>query len=156
MKLDYRTPRRREGGATPSDPSEVVVPIVLLVAGLLLFWAGALWRANPKVASLAMGFIAVAAVLETVLGIVAAYATSSISGISFGELRTAALKLAGILVFTGSLAFLIPFGGLIAFFVYLGLLVWLFELDMREAMLFAVVLWVLRLIIHFALAAAFS
>jgi hypothetical protein len=156
MKLDYQAPRRREPGAASRDPKEVVIPVVLLVAGLLLFWAGVLWRTNPRVASLTMGFVAVAAALETVLGILAAYVTSSISGISFGELKTAALKLAGILLFTGALAFLIPLGWIIALFVYLGLLVWLFELDMREALLFAVVLWLMRLLIRFALAAAFS
>jgi hypothetical protein len=156
VKLDYQTPRRRGPDARSRDPKDVLIPVVLLVAGLLLFWVGVLWRTNPQVASLTMGFVAVAAVLETVLGILAAYLTSSISGISFGELRTAALKLAGILLFTGALAFLIPLGWIIALFVYLGLLVWLFELDMREALLFAVVLWFMRLLIRFTLAAAFS
>ena len=153
MKLDYKTPGR-SAGSEARDPKDLLVPIALLVVGLLLYWAGDLWRVNPPAAGRTMGIVAVAAVLETVLGILAAYVTSSISGISFGELGTAALKLAGILVFTGALAFLIPFGGFIAFFVYLGLLVWLFELDMREAMLFAVVLWIMRLLVGFGLSAA--
>ena len=156
MKLNYQTPRRSKPDAAGTDPKDLWVPVVLIVLGLLMYGAGVMWKTSAQVAGFAMGLVAAAAVLETVLGIVAAYITSSIGGISFGELRTAALKLAGILLFTGALAFLIPLGWIIALFIYLGLLVWLFELDMREAVLFAVVLWVIRLLVSFGLSAAFS
>lgn len=156
MKLQYESPRRGRPEAAAVDAKDVWFPVGLIVAGLVMYGAGMVWKTDARVAGFATGIVAVAAALETVVGIVAAYVTWSISGIGFGELKTAALKLAGILLFTGALAFLISFGWIVAFPVYLGLLVWLFELDIREAILFAVVLWVVRLVVGFGVSAAFG
>jgi hypothetical protein len=65
--------------------------------------------------------------------------TASILHTGFGELRSAFLKLAAIIVFSGSLSAIIPYGGLLVLFVYLGLLMWLFGLEIREAIVFAII-----------------
>jgi hypothetical protein len=66
---------------------------------------------------------------------------------SFGELRSAGVKLAGIIVLTSALSAVIPFGGFLSIFVYLALLMWLFELEMFEAIVFAIVLTVVRFVV---------
>ena len=122
----------------PAGSSELVVPLVLLVLGLIIFSIAAVNRAGAW-SPVVMGIILLAAAIETALGIGAAYLTAMVLGTSFGELRTAIVKLAAIIIFCGALASVIPFGWIIVLFVYFGLLMWLFGLETFEAGVFAVI-----------------
>ena len=39
---------------------------------------------------------------------------------------------------------LIPYGGLLVLFLYFGLLIWLFSLALYEAVVFAIIFWIVR------------
>lgn len=140
-EIQYRTPVKQESSVTFS---EFVAPLALLVAGLLLFGFGAFMQAGAGTAAQVMAIVFIVAAVQTVVGIGAAYLTAAMIGTSFGELRTAFVKLAGIIVFSSAIAFLIPFGGIVSLFVYFGLLLWLFELEMYEAVAFAFIFAIIR------------
>jgi hypothetical protein len=155
-KLDYRSSSSASasGRATGGEATlaAFVVPLALLVIGLLLFGVVEFRSAGARSVLPIMGVIFVVALIEAALGIVAAYVTASLLGTGFGELRSAFVKLAGIIIFCGALGALIPFGGIVVFFVYFGLLIWLFQLEVYEAVVFSVVLWVTRLVVRLAAA----
>src|SRR5690606_18969886 len=109
-RLDYRTPNRKPSGNEVTF-SEFTVPLVLLVGGLLIYGIGAFMAAGAQSAGFVMGIVFVLAAIQTILGILAAYATAALIKTSFGELRTAVLKLAGIIVFCGAIAYILPSGG---------------------------------------------
>jgi hypothetical protein len=84
-----------------------------------------------------------------------AYAIAQLTGISFGPLSTATLKLGALAVFPHAviffveLIFLLQFhatllGWLVSAAVVWGLFVWLFDLDYREALICAGATTVLR------------
>lgn len=155
-KLSYRTPARATARGDSVQFSEFVAPLVLLLAGLVLFGVVAMTRAGVRSAFVVMGVVFVVAVLETLVGTAVAYLVALLTGTGFGELRTALLKFAGIIVFCGALGMLIPFGGIVVLFVFLGLLIWLFGLEVYEAVIFAVVLTLVRFVINIVVAAAMS
>jgi hypothetical protein len=137
-KLYYQPPPQKRRALEPAGSSELAVPIILLVLGLIIFSIVAVKLAgawSPAV----MGIILLAAAIETALGIGAAYLTAMVMGTSFGELRTAVVKLAAIIIFCGALGMIIPFGWILVFFVYFGLLMWLFGLEVFEAGVFSVI-----------------
>jgi hypothetical protein len=82
------------------------------------------------------------------LGIVACFITAKLMGISFGELRSACVKLAAIFTFPGAVALIIPvtpLAWLVSIILYFGLLIWFFELEGWEPVVCAVVIWLVRL-----------
>jgi len=143
-RLNYRTPQRKAAGL---ELSEFAGPMALLVIGLLIYGIAAFVKAGTTSAFVLMGVIFLMAAIETVLGIIAAFITASVMSTSFGELRTAVLKLAAILVFSGAMGFIIPtyFGALVALVLYIGLLRMMFGLEQIEAIVFAVIFWVIRM-----------
>ena len=113
--------------------------------GLAIYGITALqYASGRKTVAFFLGFIGFLLALQTILGTVAAFVTAKITGASFGELWTAMLKLAGIIVFTGALSLAIPYGGLLVVFIYLGLLMWLLDLAFGEAVIFAIVFTLIR------------
>jgi len=126
--------------------SEFKVPLILLVIGLLAYGVLGMYAAGPRGAALTMGFVFLVAAVQTVLGIVAAYATAMILKTSFGELRSAVVKLAAVIVFSSAVA-LLPMGWIFSLIAYFGLLVWMFGLEIFEAFVFSVILVVLRMVV---------
>jgi hypothetical protein len=142
-RLNYRTPQRKTAGP---GMSEFAGPLALLVIGLLIYGIAAFVKAGTTSAFVLMGVIFLMAAIETVLGIVAAFITASVMSTSFGELRTAVLKLAAILVFSSAIAFVVPyFGGIISLAIYAALLMGLFGLELIEAIVFSVIFWLIRM-----------
>jgi hypothetical protein len=142
-KLNYHRPTRGAGSDAAVRP--YLVPLVLLAIGLGLYVAVAFQQAGARSAAVVFGLVLLLGVIETIVGIAVAYAVAMLMGTNFGELKAAFVKFAGIFIFTGALSALIPFGGLLALLVYLLLLIWLFELEMFEAIVFAIVLGLVRL-----------
>ena len=138
--------------ASYNNPRDTVVPWVLIgvgVAGYVL--AAAL--ADAPLAQLLVG-LGLLALVQVLLMVGAAYLTAMLTGTSFGDLSTAFVKLAGVVLCAGAVGALIPFGGLLSFFVFLGLMLWLFELEVWQAVVFAIVLWAVQFAVAMVLAAA--
>jgi hypothetical protein len=150
-KLDYRSAPVKRSSSGDVQFGEFVAPLALLVAGLLLYGGAAFYSAGARSAVVVMGIMFLIAAVQTVLGIAAAYITASLLSTGFGELRSAFVKFAGILVFTGAITWIIPYGGLLSLFVYFGLLVWLFGLETYEAAIFAIIFAIIRFIVLLAL-----
>src|SRR5690606_8438382 len=153
-RLNYRTKAKAAGG--DATFSEFAGPLALLVVGLLSYGAGAFFMAGARTAGVVMGIIFVIAVVETIVGIAVAYVTAAVLGTSFGELRTAVLKLAGILVFSGAIAFILPLGGLISLAIYFGLLMWFFGLEVYEAVIFAILFSLARVLVVLGIGGMFA
>lgn len=134
-RVDYRSAPVRSASSAGSLPAtELVIPLILVVVGLRVFGIWGYSSFGARGAMVAMGLVFVIAAVLTVLGVASAFITAAIMSTSFGELRTAFLKFAGIILLTSGLAALIPYGGLIVLAIYLGLLVWLFGVEMKEAL----------------------
>lgn len=151
-KLEYRSGRTLAGKPEPGAAqfSEFVAPLIILIVGLLMYGVAAMTMASARAAGVVMGLVFIEAVAEALIGIGVAYGLAALIGTSFGELRTAALKLAAILVFSGAVAWLVPMGWVLALFVYFGLILWLFGLEVYEAAIFAIVFSLVRIIVSIA------
>ncbi len=152
-KLDYRGSPPDQSSSGDVQLSEFLIPLILVVVGLLIDGIKPFFTDGTKSAALAMGLVFLIAAAQTVLGIGAAYITASMLGTSFGELRTAFLKLAAVIIFSGAIGSIIPFGGLIVLFVYFGLLIWLFGLEVYEAVVFAFIFAIVQYAVVLAVAA---
>jgi hypothetical protein len=139
-----------------NDPKDLQIPLVLIVLGLIIYGIGGFNRTGTNGAAAQVSGVLMAAGIGTAVMIFAAFVTASLVGVSFGELGPAALKLAAIYIFPASIASLIPFGILLAFFIWLGLLMWLFELEVFQAVIFTIVLISVNLLVGMGLRAVLS
>lgn len=153
-KLDYERKRTSRPSSGDVQITEFVVPLTLLILGMLLLGITPLLTSGVKSAGIVITAGVVLAAVQTILGIAAAYITAAVMGTGFGELRSAILKFAGIIVLCSALGSLIPFGGLLVFVLYFGLLVWLFGLETYEALVFAIIFGIVRFIVVLLLLAA--
>jgi len=156
MKLNYETPPRSIPLSTEDATKEFGVPLILLVAGLLIYGARTMCSHGATTAAMAMGIVLLTATLETLVGIVAACVTAGILKTGFGYLRSAFLKLAAIIVITDAIASLLPMAGICVLFTYFGLLVWQFEIDFGEAVIFSMVFALMRWLVLGLVVAWFS
>lgn len=127
--------------------------LVLLVLGFVALGGYGISAAGAGGAAMILLIYGIYAIISVVAGVAAAFITASILGASFGLFGSAVLRLAGIIVFTSAIAVAIPFGGLLSLIVYIGLLMWLFELDPMEVLVFTIILWLMRFVVGFLLAA---
>ena len=127
-----------------SAPKDVQIPLTLIVAAFLLFALAGYRVAGPSGPAAAMAAVGVAAVIGTALMLAAAFVTASMIGVSFGELGPAALKLAAIYLFPAAVGTLLPYGGFFALVIWLALLLWLFDLEVYQAVVFAIILFVVN------------
>ncbi len=120
-------------------PKERQYPLILIAAGILLYLLGALIHAGT--AGILPTFTAVIelGVLQTVLLVVAAIIVATVLKIGFGDVGSAALKFAGAALFCGAISSVIPMGWLVADVVFLGLVAWLFEIEITYAIVLAFV-----------------
>ena len=124
---------------------EKQIPIILIVIGLIIwvivgfarFDVGPLWIVL---------IVGIDATVRTLLLIAAAYVTAGLMSVSFGDLRAAFLKFTAVVVFSGAVGAAIPFGGIIAAVVAFGLLLWLFDLEVYQAVVFTIIYWVVSLV----------
>lgn len=146
-KLNYasKTPKSAARPTTAKPATDFIIPLGLLIAGLLLYAVGGMMHVGKRDLQVYMILIAVAAVIETVLRVIAAFITAAVIGTSFGEVKTALLKLAGIFIFVGGFGTLFGGASFIGAIFALGLLMWLFEMEMFEAVVFTVISWVVGL-----------
>lgn len=130
------------------------IPLILIGVGLVLSAIGAMRRLGPAGTPLALAVLIGAAVLGTGLMLVAAFVTASLINASFGELKSAILKLAAIYLFPSSLFAVFPLwvGFVLSGTLSFCLLLWLFDLEMREARIFTAVELVVELLVILAIA----
>jgi hypothetical protein len=141
---------------TQRDPRDFQIPIVLILVGFLI-WAFVGYRmmgtAGPAIV---LAVIGVGAVIGTAIMIAAAFLTAKLLGMSFGELGPAILKLAAIYLFPAAVGSLFPFGVLLALVLWFALLLWMFEIEVFQAIVFVIVLFVVRLAVGWVLAQALA
>jgi hypothetical protein len=134
---------------------ERAIPVVLIVLGLVLTAIGVCWKLGPSRLPLAMAALVGTTLLGTLLMVIAAFATAAMISASFGELRSAVLKLAAVYILPTSLDAALPLwlAFIITGVVSLLLMMWLFDLEMREARTFAGIATVISLAVWLAIAA---
>lgn len=153
-KLNYQSrPAAKARVSTGGEATlqEFLPSLVLMGIGAILILIYYLNHLDGRSTVVAMGIVAAIMLVQVVLGIGVAFAVAMLIGSSFGELRSAGVKLAGILFFCAGIDVWLPMGWLVVLFVYLGLLMWMFGLQVYEAVIFAIIFTVVRLIVLFAM-----
>lgn len=126
---------------------EVTIPAVLLGIALAVFVGYGFYAAGAAGAGVVLMAVGVQLVIGVLLAIIACFITAKVMGISFGPLGSASLKLAAIFTFPAAVSLFIPVvGWLAALILYFALLAWLFDLEAFEAVVCAVVIWVVRML----------
>lgn len=131
------------------DWRELRAPLALLAIGLLVPGVVAFVQGGASGWLTTMIAYEVALLITVILGIVALFVAAALFSLSFGDARSAAIKLAAVFSFPGAIAMLVPLPLLalgVALVLYVGLLAWLFELDFREAAISIVVIMVVRFV----------
>jgi len=124
------------------DAKEVKIPLALIAIGLALLVGRGFYQAGASGAAVELVAVAVAVALIVTLGVIACFITAKIMDASFGYLNTAILKLAGITLATAATSMFIPgVGWFLKLLVNFGLLMWLFDLEVLEVVVLALVLW---------------
>lgn len=124
------------------------IPLILIILGVGLYVLAAFIRTGPAGVGPTLLAVLIGGLVQTAILIGAALLVATLLGVSFGSVPSAALKFAGAALASGGVAAVIPFGGIVALFVFLGLIMWLFELELT----YAVVLTVVYLVVSFAVA----
>jgi hypothetical protein len=124
------------------------IPLVLIGLGLALYVVAAFVRTGPQGVGPTLLAVLLGGVAQTAILVAAAFLLATVIGISFGEVGPAVLKFAAAALVGGAVSALIPYGGIVAIFVFLGLIMWLFELEVP----YAVALTILYLVVSFAVA----
>lgn len=134
--------------------TERKIPVGLIIVGELIFVVGGLLKYGSNV-GLLLAFIGISTVVGTLLMLIAAYVTAMVCSISFGDLASAALKLAGIYIFSSALGAFLPsgYGFLLRTTVFVLLMMWLFDLELTYVIAFTAVNFVVSLLAAFAIAA---
>jgi hypothetical protein len=131
------------------------IPLALIGSGLVLAAVGIMWKLGPSRLPLALAALACTTLLGAALMLIAAFLTAWMIGASFGEMRSAILKLAAVYVLPTSLDAALPLwvAFIVTGVVSLLLLMWLFDLEMREARVFAGITMAVNLIVWLGIAA---
>src|SRR5947209_13941161 len=107
------------------EAKERQVPLVLIAIGFTLYVVAAFSKLGTAGAGVVAVFIVVSTLIGVALMLGGAYLTAAITGTSFGDLRSALLKLAAIYLFPGALAVWMPgaIGWLISIALWFSLLI---------------------------------
>jgi hypothetical protein len=138
---------------------DVTIPAGLLAATVILYAVYGLVAEDSGGITSALLALLIMAVVGVPLGIVACFIVARLLDIGFGDLWTAALKLAAIFLFPSAVALFLPPGlaWLVATGLYLLLLLWLLELEgMVELAVCVIVIALVRLVALFVLASLAS
>lgn len=128
-------------------PKETQIPLILTAAGLALYVVAAFVRTGAGGVGATLTAVLIGAAIQTVLLVVIALIVGTLMSVSFGSIGSAALKFAAASIASGGIAALLPGGGIVALFVFLGLVMWLFEIELT----YAVVLTVVYLFVSFGI-----
>jgi hypothetical protein len=131
---------------------ELHVPLALLFGGVLLFAFAAYRVAGSDGAGAVLPPLAMSTAVGVALMLVGAFITAKLIGVSFGSLPSACMKLAAVYIFPSAVGAAVNVAGLswlISIVLYLGLLVYLFEFELKEAMIFAGVMIVIKLVVSY-------
>ena len=131
-----RSAYRRETDAHQSR-NDWLVPLVILAACSLVWFAYGLIVEGLGAAAVLGGASVIVAAFNAVVGLVAAYVTAALFGASFGPFWTAVLKLAAASTTATTVQLVIPLGGCVGLVIFVGVLVLmlnvLLDLDGSEA-----------------------
>ena len=121
-------------------------PYAMLAVGVLVILARPLIRSGPIDAVAAFGWLAITMIVGVGLMAVGCLITARLLGTVFGEVGPAFLKLAAIFLFPTAIGSLLPpwWSSLVATALFFGLLLWLFDLEVYEAAVFALVMILIR------------
>jgi hypothetical protein len=136
--------------------TERQIPLILIAVGLCLYAIAAFVHAGAVGVGVLMVAVIIGGIMQTVLLIGAAFLVATFLSVSFGDFRSAILKFAGAALAAGGIGAVIPFGGIVAAFVFLGLIFWLFDLEVPYAVALAVVYWVLSALVIVGLRSALA
>ncbi len=95
--------------------------------------------------------VIIVGLVQTILLVIAAIIVATALKVSFGEVPSAILKFAAAALASGAIATLIPVGGIVALFIFLGLIMWLFELEITYAIAVTFVYFLASFGVGFAL-----
>lgn len=132
------------------------IPAILIVVGLGLYVLGAFLHAGTGGVGGTLVAVLIGGAIQTAILIGAAFIVSSLMSVSFGDPPTAALKFAGATLAAGGLGAVIPIGGISALFVFLGLIMWLFELELTYAVVLTIVYFVVAIMVGILLRSAMA
>jgi hypothetical protein len=131
-----------------NDSKERKIPLIMIAAGLALYLLAAFMHAGPSGVLPTLLAVLVVAVVQTAVLIGAAFIVAAMMSVSFGDVQSAILKFAGITLASGGLASVISFGGnFVALFIFLGLVMWLFELELTYSIALTVIYFVIIFVI---------
>ena len=137
------------------EAKESAVPFALLGAGAaLLFLASIRFGGWANFGSILVG-ISIDTAIRVFLLVIVAFVTAKLIGAGFGNLNSAILKFAAIVVFTSGLSLIINVtyvGWAIAAICWFCLLIYLFDLDGKEALIFMGVMILVNILITFVVA----
>jgi hypothetical protein len=132
------------------------IPIILVALGFTLYVLAAFVHTGSQGVGPTLVVVLVGGAVQTAILIGAALLVGTLLSVSFGSVSSAALKFAGAALASGGLAAVIPFGGIVALFVFLGLIMWLFELELTYAVVLTVVYFVISYAVGLVLRAALA
>jgi hypothetical protein len=139
-----------------TDAKERQIPLVLILVGLALYVLAAFVRMGPSGAGATLVGVLIIGTVQTAILIGAAFLVAAVCSVSFGDVRSAILKFAAATLLSGGIGAVIPFGGIVALFVFLGLVMWLFEIELVYVIVLTVAYFVVSFGVAIALRAALS
>lgn len=128
---------------------ELKVSTILVVTGVGIFMGSALLHAGAQGAMATLLVVNIIMAVNLVLGLIACMITAKLLSVSFGDLRTAIVKLAAIFIFPSAVAFLVPsvpLAWITSMVLYLSLIALFFEVEGWEIVIFAVVVAIVRFV----------
>lgn len=136
--------------------TERQIPLILIGVGLLLYAIAAFVHAGTAGVAPVLFAVVVGGIIQTILLIGAAFLVSAVLSVSFGDFRSAILKFAGAALASGGLGAIVPAGGIVASVVFLGLILWLFELEVPYAIALAFAYFLLTIVVAMGLRSALA
>lgn len=115
------------------------LPLILIAVGFLLYFIAAIVHRSEAGLFGTMLGVVIIGIVQTVLLVAAAFIVALLIKEGFDDVPTAILRFAAAALLSGGLSAVIPYGGIIALFVFLGLIVWLFDIEMFQAVILTVV-----------------
>jgi len=129
---------------------EQKIPLILIAIGFSLYVLAVYLPKGASGVGPTLLAVLIAGIVQTAILIASAFLVGTLLSVNFGAFSSAVLKFAGAALFCGGIGAIIPFGGIAALFIFLGLIMWLFEMELT----YAVILTIVYLVITFAMAVA--
>jgi hypothetical protein len=145
-----------EGAIVAAHATERQIPLILIGVGFAAYGVSALMHAGSAGVVPVLIAVLVAGSVQTVLLIAAAFLVAKFLSVSFGDFQSAAMKFSGAVLASGGLGAILPVGGIVASIVFLGLILWLFELEVPYAIALTVVYFLLAIVVGIMLRSAMA